>query len=340
MPELRKDPIINRWVIIATERARRPSDYIHHHSAEHLEKPVSCSFCPGKEHETPPEVMAYRQAGTRPDTPGWWIRAVPNKFPALSPAMSDFNRKGHGMYDMMNGVGVHEVIIETPDHNLTIAQMPIRQVQEILWAYRDRFLDLMTDQRIRYILIFKNHGASAGASLSHPHSQLIATPIVPRRVAEELEGSRAYYNFKERCVFCDVITQELLLKERIILENNNFIAIQPFAARFPFETWIIPKRHSATYHNIDKNQIMDLALILKGTLAKLYKALDDPPFNYILHTAPFPRWDEYGSFYHWHIEIMPRLTLVAGFEWGTGMYINPTPPEVAANELAKIEVEI
>ena len=332
MPELRKDPIIGRWVIIATERAKRPSDY---KRAESNGYGVGlCALCQGNETMTPPEVMAYRDAGTAPNSPGWWTRVVPNKFPALQKDGS-LDRTGVGMYDMMNGIGIHEVIVDTPDHTGIIANLPEKQVEELLWTYRDRYMDLARDPRAKYILIFKNHGKPAGASLEHPHSQLIATPIIPKRVMEEIDGSRDYYNFKERCGFCDIVRQELADQSRLVVENDSFIAFEVFASRFPFETWIMPKKHTCNFHEIERKEIMDLAAILKSVMRKMYLLLEDPPFNYIIHTAPTN--NECRHFYHWHIEIMPRLTQVAGFEWGTGMYINPTVPEEAAKSLREVD---
>ena len=331
MPELRKDPIIGRWVIIATERGKRPAAYPC--KSQH-DWGGFCPFCPGNETHTPSEVLSYRPAETRKDAPGWWIRVVPNKFPALQ-VEGQPKRMGVGMYDKINGVGAHEVIIESPKHDVSIADLPVRQVQEILWAYRDRSIELRKDKRFRYILIFKNHGRNAGATLEHPHSQLIALPIVPKRVQEEVDGSERYFEYKERCVFCDMINQELTDRVRIVDENDTFLSFLPFASRFPFETWIIPKEHDVYFNDIQKNGVVDLARILKKTLKKIKYTLDDPDYNFLIHTTPF----ETGSapYYHWHIEIIPKLTRVAGFEWGTGFYINPTAPEEAAKFLSDVK---
>ncbi|MBI2252037.1 MAG: galactose-1-phosphate uridylyltransferase [Armatimonadetes bacterium] len=337
MPELRKDPITGRWVIIATERAKRPDDFKHHEELKTSAKAQVCQLCPGNEAMTPQEVTVYRDAGTSANSPGWWTRVVPNKFPALLPE-GELNRDGIGMYDMMNGIGIHDVIIETPMHDQPIALMSQRQVEEILWIYRDRYLALKHDRRLKYILIFKNHGKAAGASLEHPHSQLIATPIIPKWVMNELEGSQSYYGFKERCVYCDIIKEELFAKNRLVMENQNFVAFEPYASRFPFETWIMPKKHSSDYSYIEKSEIMDLAEILRDILGRIYKLLNNPPYNYILHTTPL-EWD-CKHYYHWHIEIMPILTKMAGFEWGTGMYINPTVPEQAAQSLREVEAKV
>jgi len=331
MPELRKDPIHGRWVIISTERSRRPSDFV-----PEERKPIGgfCPLCEGNEDRTPPEIIAYRENGTSPNTPGWTLRVVPNKFPALR-IEGDLNREGEGIYDKMNGIGAHEVVIETPRHAETLATMPLEGVERVLQSYRDRIVDLRNDQRLRYVLVFKNHGVAAGASLEHSHSQLIALPIVPGRVVEEIEGSKNYFNFKDRCVFCDIIRQELQQKSRLIFENKSFLSIAPFASRFPFETWILPKTHYPSYEKMESSLYEQAAQILSDTLRRMNRLLNDPPYNYILHTSSFSGSE--SEHYHWHFEIMPKLTKVAGFEWGTGFYINPTPPEEAAEYLREVK---
>ena len=337
MPELRKDPIIGRWVIIATERAARPSDFKHQELMKTPGKePKNCPFCEGHEYMTPPEVLAYRHPGTKPNSPGWWVRAFPNKYPALKNDL-ELIKRGVGVYDMMSGFGVHEVIVETPNHKATPLTMTQKDYEEIIWAYRDRIISLSKDPRIKHIIIFKNHGRQAGASLEHPHSQLIAIPVIPRTIKNELDGARIYYELRDRCIFCDIIVQELSLQERVVFENRSFVAITPYASRFPFEVWILPKEHSHRFEEIDKNQVVDLAEALRTVLAKLYLLLNDPPYNYMLHTTPIS--SNHKEYYHWHIEIIPRLTHVAGFEWGTGMYINPTPPEQAARMLREQKIE-
>ncbi|HBT26018.1 MAG TPA: galactose-1-phosphate uridylyltransferase, partial [Pseudothermotoga sp.] len=242
----------------------------------------------------------------------------------------------HDALPILDGFGYHEVIIETPDHNTHLALMDYKQVEEVIWAYKQRFETIMKDSKIQYVLIFKNHGSDAGASLQHPHSQLIAIPTIPKRVQEELSGSQEYFSYKERCVFCDIIDQELQLQERIVEENEDFVSIEPFAARFPCETWIIPKRHSHDFRNILDKEIKSFSQILKNTLYKIYGALDNPPYNFMLHTAP--NTGEGKNYYHWHLEIVPRLTKVAGFEWGSGFYINPMPPEEATKYLRAVEI--
>jgi len=294
-----------------------------------------CPFCPGNEFNTPPEIMAYRQPQTERNRPGWRVRVISNKYPALK-IEGSLDRAGKGLYDRMNGIGAHEVIIETPEHNRDLVDMADEELRDILWAYRERMLDLERDSRFRYILIFKNHGEAAGASLEHAHSQLIATPIIPKRVVEELDGAKAYYQYKERCIFCDIIRQEIMEYERVVKDFDSFISFQPFASRFPFETWIIPKTHQSSYLEMSDAEFLNLAATLKDTLLRIKLALNDPAFNFILHTRPISR--ESHEYFHWHIEVMPKLTKVAGFEWGSGFYINPTSPEEAAAFLRGIDV--
>jgi len=333
LPELRKDPIAGRWVIISTDRAKRPTDFAR--ESVEIKGNGFCPFCAGNENKTPPEVLAYGRNGTGPNSPGWTVRVVPNKFPALG-IEGDLNREGEGLFDKMNGVGAHEVIIETPDHQKTLAMLAEKGLEDVLWAYRDRILDLKNDRRFRYILIFKNHGEAAGASLEHTHSQLIALPIVPRQVREEVDSARRYYQEKERCIFCDIIRQERDDGTRVILENEHFIVLAPYAPRFPFETWILPKPHASAYENTQSPMYTSLARIMKDLLMRLDVVLNFPPYNYIIHTSPIG--EETNEHYHWHIELMPKLTKVAGFEWGSGFYINPTPPEEAARFLREAQV--
>ncbi len=330
MPQLRKDPVIGRWVIISTERARRPN-----HSAQKRDTPREgpCPFCSGNEATTPPEIMAYRPDGSKSDGPGWSLRVVPNKFPALM-IEGDLDRRGEGVFDLMNGVGAHEVIIETPSHELNMAMLSQKQFEEVLWAYRDRILDLSQDKRFRYILIFKNQGSEAGATIDHTHSQLIALPIVPRTVLEEIAGAKGYYQYKERCIYCDMVRQETEDQTRVVSENDSFVVVCPFASRFPFETWILPKKHSPYFEHASRQEYVELSRSLRETLIRLNRVLNDPPFNYIIHSNPLHESE--NGHYHWHVEIMPKLTQVAGFEWGSGFYINPVTPEDSAQSLREI----
>ncbi len=343
MPELRKDPIVGRWVIIATERGRRPLEY--QPDRAQPRGGSFCPFCPGHEDKTPREVLAYYKTtpiattasgaalSAPPDPKDWTLRVVPNKFPALM-IEGSLDRAGEGIYDKMNGVGAHEVVIETPRHDAVFAQLSEVEIEAVLWAFRDRIVDLKRDTRFRYVMVFKNHGLAAGASLEHSHSQLIALPVVPVNVAEEMAGARQHFELKERCIYCDIVRQDLADGRRVIYENPGFVVLAPYAPKFPFETWVLPKTHGAHFEDAQRLQFAQLADALRVTLRKLNVALDDPPYNFILHTAPFAEREV--PYYHWHFEIMPTLTKVAGFEWGSGFYINPTPPEDAAAFLRDI----
>lgn len=337
MSELRRDPVMGRWVIIAPERGLRPDQGP---VVSKARQPAPCVFCGGQEARDPTEIYAVRTSGSARNTPGWQVRVLPNKYPVLR-IEGTLVREGIGMFDMMSGVGAHEVIVETPDHGKDLADLADGQIVDVLKTYRERMQDLGGDDRFKYVLIFKNQGYQAGATMTHAHSQLIATPVTPKRVKEELQGSQRYYDFKRRCVFCDIIKQETrLTRERVVFENDLFVALAPFAARVPFETWILPKQHSCDFVSIDQVQMGGLAQALKTILLKLRHALDDPPFNYLIHTAPFRRpragyWSTIQFDYHWHLEIIPRLTRPAGFEEGSGFYINPVTPEEAAEILVK-----
>lgn len=314
-------------MIISTDRAKRPEDFAREHVVPKGGR--FCPFCPGNESKTPPEILAYRQTG-EPNSPGWTLRVVPNKFPALR-VEGELNRQGDGLYDKMTGIGAHEVLIETPDHMKTLAELEEKRIEDLFWAFRDRANDLKKDIRLRYTLFFKNHGEGAGATLEHTHSQLIALPIIPRFVTEELEGSKRYFDYKERCVYCDIVRQELTSSVRVVLESDYFAAVAPWAPRFPFETWIIPKLHNSHIEAITPPAVANLASVLKAILQKLDKTLECPPYNLVVHTGPLQ--EQPMQHYHWHMEIMPKLTRVAGFEAGSGFYINPTPPEEAARFL-------
>jgi len=322
LPELRKDPIVGRWVIISTERGKRPSSF---HTDEKVSVGGFCPLCPGNEDKTPPEVFAYRPSDSLPDTPGWNLRVVSNKFPALR-IEGELDRRGEGIYDKMNGVGAHEVIIECPDHDKTLSS--VSYFEKVLLTYRNRIKELCKDERFRYISIFRNQGEAAGASLAHPHSQIIALPVVPKRLKEELKGSREYFDYKERCIYCDIVRQEKEQGIRVINENRSYLSIAPFASRFPFETWILPQRHNSSFEETPEEHYASLAEIFSDALKKLNRVLGNPPYNFILHTSPAS--ERVNDYYHWHFEIIPRLTRIAGFEWGSGFYINPTTPEDAA----------
>lgn len=341
MPELRRDPIIGRWVIIATERAKRPDQYSVKKEEEALRQGEKCPFCEGNEGLTPPEICAIRKPGSMPNGPGWEVRVIPSINP-LFIVEGDLDRRGKGMYDLMNARGAHEVVVETPQH-IKEKDVPEEQVAKIFQVTIGRLQDLERDHRIRYVLAFKNYGTVAGGGhLVHSHSQLMGTPVTPKRVKEELAGAKRYFEYKERCVFCDMIKQECDTDERVIAQAGNFVAITPFASRFPFETWVLPIGHSCDFYRTRREEIPDFARILHQTFGRLSRALGDFPFNMIIHTAPFRNrrkkgyWETIEEDYHWHIEIMPMLTRVAGFEWGSGFYINPVPPEDACIFLKEI----
>jgi UDPglucose--hexose-1-phosphate uridylyltransferase len=341
MPQLRRDPITGRWVIIAAERAKRPEDFL---TSQEKMIDTDCPFCEGREADTPGEIYAIRQTGTKPNQPGWTVRVVPSIAPILR-IEGNLNRRGKGIYDLMNGVGAHEVVVETPRHIAHISELEPEQIKKAIDAYIYRVTDLGKDPRFKYVLIFKNYGIAAGSTMyKHSRSHLIATPVNPKLVKEELAGAKKYFEYKDRCIYCDTLRQELDKQDRIVLDIDGFVAIAPFASRFPFETWILPKQHSCDFTKTPESLRLDLAKVLKLTLGKLKASLGDPPYNFVIHTAPFRTgkkagyWKTIEDDYHWHIEIIPRLTRVAGFEWGTGVYINPTPPEEAAKYLRELEI--
>jgi len=337
--ELRFCPVKSRWTLLAPERKARPHEFTLPRPTEEPD-PASSPFAPGNEAQTPPEILTIPRKGGAGGPGGWQVRVIPNKFPVLR-VEGDITREGVGLYDRVAGVGAHEVIIENPDPRLELADLDVRDIALVLRAFRSRLLDLRRDTRLRYILIFKNKGREAGASIAHPHSQLIATPIIPTFVVQELKSCRIHYRFKERCLFCDVIRQEQRFEERVSAETADFIALQPFAAAFPFETWILPKDHAHDFALAEDDDLNGLAAILRDHLRRVRSLLQDPPYNLVIHTAPSPHprpglpdyWTTIEHDFHWHVEIVPRVTRLAGFEWGSGYTVNPTPPEEAAQFL-------
>jgi UDPglucose--hexose-1-phosphate uridylyltransferase len=329
-PEIRRDPVTGNWVIIAPERAKRPSD----RRAKPAPQPVIlCPFCEGHEDQTPPEILAYRSPGSRANEKGWRVRVVPNKFPALEKNREprDFTQ---GIYQKIDGAGAHEIIIECPHHETSMARLSEKNVGEVLSAYRERLIELKTDRRLAYGLIFKNEGEIGGASLEHSHSQLVGLPMVPAAVQAELDGARKFFETTGRCIYCEILTEEFLSALEVF-GTAGFIAFIPYAARFPFETWILPRHHGSHFEEIQNAAIQELASALKTIVTKLELGLNQPPYNYVLHTAPFEAHSL--PHYHWHIEITPRLTHLAGFELGSGLYINPVPPELAATFLRQVD---
>ncbi|HIE53012.1 MAG TPA: galactose-1-phosphate uridylyltransferase [Armatimonadetes bacterium] len=335
MPELRQDFATKEWVIIATERAKRPEDWVRQEPLEPLpEHDVNCPFCPGNEAKTPPEVFSLREVNSQTNGPGWRVRAIPNKFAALAAPPEEsprLVRSRHGLYLQMPGIGYHEVIIESPRHNKSPATMSVTEVVEIILAYQTRYVELDRDPNVQLITIFRNHGPLAGASLRHPHSQLVATPVVPLHIRHRLYEAQRHYDALGTCVFCDMLDFELQEKERVILANEHFAAFVPYAARVPYEIWIVPREHQASFGQSTIEQAAGLAAVLQAVLSRLYHGLGDPDYNYVINTAPHHSSGE--PFYHWHLQILPRLTTPAGFELGSGMHINVSLPEEAAAHL-------
>lgn len=315
MSELRKEPVLQRWVVITKREETPPSDH--------------CPFCPGSEGETPPEIFAIRERGTRPNAPGWRVRVVPDKYPFLR-IEGELNKRAFGMYDLMDGIGAHEIVIETPEHVQHWGTMPDAQLEAVLRAYRERMLDLRKDVRFKQIIIAKNHGA-AFAVLPHQHSHVVAFPMVPKRIDEELRGAFNYYQFHERCIYCDMIREEIKWGGRVILETEWFLAFAPFASRYPFEVWVAPKGHSPDFGQIGDPELWDLAGLMRKVFFSIKKALNDPFFSFALHSTSLQ--EQFRPQYHWHFEIRPRVGPAMGFEWATGLFINTTPPEEAAARL-------
>ena len=330
MPEFRKDPVVDRWVIISTERAKRPQ-----YDARNTEQEQAdpCPFCAGNEAMTPPAVLTYPADKTHSHAANWSVRVVPNKYPAVVEEGS-WIRQSDGIYESMSGLGVHEVVIESPEHVVNVETLSETRLEKILHVYRDRILTLRSDKRWRCILIYKNQGAQAGATLEHIHSQLIALPAVPKEVLEEIKGAKSYHECNGRCVHCEMISQEIRDRRRLVAEGERFIVLCPYASRFPYETWIIPKQHASSFQSGSTEDFSDLASSLRTTLIRLNQRLKNPPFNYIIHSSPLDETE--NAYYHWHIEILPKLTQAAGFEWGSGAHINSVAPEDAARLLREV----
>ncbi|UCF04747.1 MAG: galactose-1-phosphate uridylyltransferase [bacterium] len=324
MPEIRQNPATKEWVIIATERAKRPEDFV----AEEEEYTIpdyleDCPFCPGNEDKTPPEIMSYGDGNGN-----WTLRVVPNKFPALVPHVLGEREEDFDFFRRMDGLGQHEVIIETPKHNESFGTIDDAKALEIVTAYRERYLALSEDKRFKLVKIFRNQGKAAGTSLEHPHSQIVATPVVPLHIRHRLEEATRYYDNHGKCVFCRMIEMERKEGERIVMEEDGFVVIQPFAARVPFETWILPLDHHATFGEIPEQELKGFARALNRILGRLMSILHQPAYNLVVRTAP--SGEEGEEYYHWHVQIIPRLTTPAGFELGTGVYINTALPEITA----------
>ena len=336
MPELRQDYATKEWVIIATERAKRPHEFTKGRADPPPlpERDPHCPFCPGNEDKTPPEVFAIRN-NTPPDTTGWLVRVIPNKFPALVPDGRP-QRSRQGLYLRMDGTGHHEVVIETPEHHKTLGLLTHKQVEDVVQADRARYQALNADPANELVLIFRNQGERAGTSLVHPHSQIVAMPIVPVPIRRQLYEAERHYDALGRCVFCDIIAYELEVKERIVLDSDQFIAFVPYAARGPFEVHILPKTHQASFGELRDEQVSDFAGVLQTVLRKLYFGLKNPDYNFAIITSP--HYSQGEPHFHWHLRILPRLTTPAGFEMGTGMFINVAVPEENAQFLREVKL--
>ena len=333
MPELRQNFATKEWVVIATERARRPEEMVQHRERKAAAAFVSnCPFCRGNEGMTPPEVL---RVPASPETP-WHVRVVPNKFAALSREAQPI-RTVHRSRRTVNGFGVHDVIIETPDHSQVLALMPDSYVAEILRVYKTRYDELSLDPRIAHVTIFKNHGPDAGTSLEHPHSQLVATPVISHQVRERFQHAMRHYDDYGECMFCQMLEEELQEQARVVMVSEHFVALELFASPAPFCTHIYPRRHMASFGDVSAAEINDLSRMLRTVLAKLYHGLGDPDFNFTIRSAPA---ENVGvKYFHWYVSVIPRLTRVAGFELGSGMFINTVLPEEAAEFLRKIDAE-
>jgi UDPglucose--hexose-1-phosphate uridylyltransferase len=332
MPELRRDPITGRFVILSPERALRPSEFLRHPPAQ---RGGLCPFDPGNEQYTPHEILAYRGPGLPANGPGWSVRVFPNRFPALR-VEGVLQSEGDGLFDRLTGIGAHEVIVDSPEHDRSLAQLEAGQIASVLTAFRDRILDLGRDMRLRSVMVFKNHGAEAGSTLEHSHSQLIALPLIPATLSEELAGALAHHQQKDRCIYCDIVRQERKDGARMVSENAESLALAPWASRTAFETWILPKAHSSAFEDSSPELLRATAELLGSTLRRVNAALDSPAYNLVLHSGPL---NQRGlPHYHWHFELLPISARIGGFEWGSGVYINPTPPEEAAEFLRKVKL--
>jgi UDPglucose--hexose-1-phosphate uridylyltransferase len=329
MPQLRRDPLSGRWIIVATERARRPGNFVDTNNCVSEDEPQRCPLC------HPDRETVY----ARED-----VRIIPSR-EYSSDSMLKLDRRHHGLYDQITGLGIHEIVIETPDHIANMADLDVRQIQHVLRAYACRFREFEKNPSLANAQVYKNHGPTISHShIRHACSHIFATPVRPRRVKEKLQEAQKYFDAKKRCLYCDLIRQEIEAGKRLVLETRHFIAVTPFAARFLFEVWILPKGHHCDFAEGIRGFEEDLAGMLKGILQKIKEGLDDPAYNLIVQTAPYRRkgddykWETLERDYHWHIEIIPRLTQAAGFEKGTGFYICGIPPEDTAEYLRETEI--
>jgi len=336
MSELRQDPTTKAWVILAPERAKRPQQGPRKKRANELPSwDASCPFCPGNESQTPEEV--FRLPALDQDS-ALEIRVVPNRFAALTPGGDIARREDGRFFRRMQGIGVHEIIVETPSHNTPIALMSYEQIEKVLITYQKRYNALKVNRQLRFITIFKNYGWAAGTSLAHPHSQLVATPIIAPYYHRKFDVAHEYYSDLGRCLYCDLLAEELEKGERIIAETKQFAVFHPYASRVPYETWIVPKEHYSSFGLFPATHLAELAMVLKDSLLCLYQELDDPAFNLMVDSTTTE--DEEDPYYHWHIRIVPRITTIAGFEIGSGIYISTALPEQTASHIRKCTITL
>lgn len=324
MPELRQNLATKEWVIIANERAKRPDEYVQSHRHSITETRAfydpTCPFCPGNE-ELDLEIERTPAIGE------WQIRVVANKYPALS-REGELTRTFDGVHRHITGIGYHEIVVEHPRHNTTLALMTVDEIKYVLEAFYSRGWSIRKDSRIEQIVYFKNHGEQAGASLKHPHCQIIGLPVVPNSIRHRIEEARRYFDDNGECVFCTMVQDELKKKERVVAVSDHFAAFVLYAAPSPFNTWIVPLQHSVSFMYSHQDEIEDLARILREVLRKLYIGLRDPSYNLIIRSAPVKEIS--NDYLHWYVSLVPRLSRTAGFELGSGMSINPSLPEDCA----------
>jgi len=332
MPEFRQNPATKEWVILAPKRKKRPSDYIQigPFTGPSLSYEDNCPFCRGNEHLTLDPVYVF------PDDDNWKVRVVPNKYAALDPSLGTV-RSMTGTFISAQGFGIAEVVVEHPIHNKTLATTEVGHIEHNLRAYRERQIEISKNEQVNLVTIFRNHGPRAGTSLAHPHSQIIATPIVPPHVRCPIEQAVLYFDSHGHCVYCDMLDEELRQGDRILVDSEFFVAFCPFAARSPFECRIYPKYHIASYMLITDAEISDLAIVLHEVLARLYHGLKNPDYNFIIRSAPVG--DEESRHLHWYMVIIPKISTAAGFEIGSGIYINSVAPEESAQFLREVEIE-
>ncbi len=323
--ELRFDLVSKDWVVIATGRARRPETFAEHQREKHETAEQDCFFCTLKDQEKP--VLEYKN-----EQGDWEVLVIPNKYPAFTPSHG-FHERAEGPYSLMDGVGYHEVVI-TRDHKKSLAELPVQQIHKVIDAYQERYLELANEKFVNYISIFHNHGKEAGASVAHPHSQIIALPLIDPDLSRSLNGSRLFFENQGECVHCKMMEWDREDGQRIIFENKEFVVLVPFAARAAFEVRIYPKEHHAYFERIKEQDKELLAQAIQEALSRIFKGLNDPAYNFFLHTAPADGKD-YGH-YHWHFEILPKTSVWAGFELGTGIEISTIEPEAAAKYLREI----